>query len=124
MKGLRTATYTVRTKVFLLVAIFVVACTFPLVLLLRETVAGGGVFLTVDDAFIYVAMARNLAEGSLFAWAVDEPPVDAATSFLYYLLLAGIFAVLPVSGFESLVSTSVAVSLSLAILFCLVAQFS
>lgn len=43
---------------------------------------------TIDDAFISMRYARNLADGHGLVWNVGEAPVEGYTNFLWVLLLA------------------------------------
>ena len=43
-------------------------------------------FLLIDDAYIYSKMAINLSNGNFLSFSSGEPNVNAASSFLFYLV--------------------------------------
>ena len=65
------------------------AATLPLVLfVLRERSVAGGTGLPLDDSWIHLHFARNIAEGAGFAYNPGSP-VAGSTAPLWTLLLAG-----------------------------------
>ena len=45
----------------------------------------------LDDSYIYLRFAKNLAEGHFLTYSVGEPYSNGCTSFIYYLLCAGLY---------------------------------
>src|SRR5213593_4629907 len=70
------------------------AAALPLaVLLLRERLIAGSAGFPLDDSWIHLHFARNIAEGAGFAYNPGVP-VAGSTAPLWTLLLAGVFALL------------------------------
>jgi hypothetical protein len=69
-------------------ALVLLAAALPLVwLLLREQAIAGAAGFPLDDSWIHLHFARNLAEGAGFAYNAGEP-VSGSTAPLWTLLLA------------------------------------
>ena len=58
---------------------------------------GGEWILPLDDTYIYLQYARNLAHGHFMQFNAGDPPTSGATSFLYPILLAAGYLI----GFRS-----------------------
>jgi arabinofuranosyltransferase len=73
-------------------ALVALAALVPLGLyLLRERAIAGGPGLPLDDAWIHLHFARNIAEGAGFSYNPGRP-MAGSTAPLWTLLLAGVFA--------------------------------
>jgi hypothetical protein len=75
-----------RFLVLILLAILVTSCFY----LYKEKTVAGGWGLALDDSWIHMVFARNLASGNGFSFNAGEP-VSGATSPLWVFLMAAVF---------------------------------
>lgn len=75
----------VRPEVLIVLLVSVIAAAFAVSVL---SYSEGHWLLPLDDSYIYLTYARNLADGHLFRFNVTDPPTSGATSLLYPVLLA------------------------------------
>jgi hypothetical protein len=75
-----------RFLVLILLAILVTSCFY----LYKEKTVAGGWGLALDDSWIHMVFARNLASGNGFSFNPHQP-VSGATSPLWVFLMAAVF---------------------------------
>jgi hypothetical protein len=93
-------------------AVFVVTVAGLVAWSLRHS--GGGLVYALDDAYIHMAMARNLAEHGVFG-VTPYAFTSSSSSPLWTLLLAGLFRVLGARGWLPLALNVVFAGLLLAV---------
>ncbi|MBL8133892.1 MAG: hypothetical protein JNL42_18670 [Anaerolineae bacterium] len=71
--------------------VLIALVTFVVYAAMGRESAGGVTLLPLDDAYIHLRYADQIAHGDLYRYNPDDPPTSGATSFLYpYLLAVGV----------------------------------
>ncbi|MBK8026360.1 MAG: hypothetical protein IPK19_34470 [Chloroflexi bacterium] len=80
-----------RAALAAVVCVLIAAVTFVVYAGQGRSAAGGVTLLPLDDAYIHLRYADQIAHGQFYRYNSDDPPTSGATSFLYpYLLAIGV----------------------------------
>lgn len=92
-QALQVMAETRRQRLTLVTALcgVIAALTFAIYVYFGQSVAGGHTLLPLDDAYIHLRYADQIASGQFYRYNPIDPPTSGATSFLYpYLLAIGV----------------------------------